>query len=110
MPVSILKIFPNTYRDSVELLQLAAEAQKLPGVRSVTAMMATPANHDMLLKGRNAADAATIKKADPNDMVVAVDADDQKAIDAALGLVDKALSGKGAKKSTRAHIRYAPMA
>ena len=98
MPVSVLKIFPNTYRDSVELLQVAAEAQKIPGVLSVTAMMATPANHDMLLKGRNAADAETIKKADPNDMVLAVDAEDEKAVEAALALIHKALAGKAQSK------------
>ena len=71
---------PDTYRDSVELMRVAAEIEKLPGVSRAALMMATPANRELLegaglLDGRGAA-------AGPNDLVVAVAAADPAAITA----------------------------
>jgi hypothetical protein len=37
-------VFKNTYRDSVESMRIAAEAEHLPGVTRVGVVMATPAN------------------------------------------------------------------
>ena len=38
------RIFRNTYRDSVELMRIAAEIERLPGVRRAALLMSTPAN------------------------------------------------------------------
>ena len=39
---------PDTYRDSVELMRVAALVEKLPGVSRAALMMATPANRELL--------------------------------------------------------------
>jgi hypothetical protein len=38
----------DTYRDSVELMRVAAEIEQLPGVASAAPLMGTPANRDLL--------------------------------------------------------------
>src|SRR5262249_5881838 len=39
---------PDTYRDSVELMRVAALIEKQPGVSRAALMMATPANRELL--------------------------------------------------------------
>ena len=73
----------DTYRDSVELMRVAALVEKLPGVSRAALMMATPANRD-LLAGAGLLDAAGAA-AGPNDLVVAVAAADPAAAERALG-------------------------
>ena len=73
---------PDTYRDSVELMRVAAELERLPGVTRAALMMATPANRE-LLSGAGLLD-ATASKAGPNDLVVAVAAADRAAGERAL--------------------------
>jgi FdrA protein len=73
---------PDTYRDSVELMRVAAEVEKLPGVSRAALMMATPANRE-LLSGARLLDAKGAA-AGPNDLVVAVAAADSAAADRAL--------------------------
>ncbi len=73
---------PDTYRDSVELMRVAALVEKLPGVRRAALMMATPANRE-LLSGAGLLDAAG-SAAGPNDLVVAVAAADPTAAERAL--------------------------
>ncbi len=61
MSISVLKIFPNTYRDSVELLRIAADVQKeVEGVVSASAMMATDMNKAMLSDGKSKAEQVSI--------------------------------------------------
>ncbi len=61
MSISVLKIFPNTYRDSVELLRIAADVQKdVAGVVSASAMMATDMNKVMLSEGKSKAEQVSI--------------------------------------------------
>ena len=73
---------PDTYRDSVELMRVAALIEKLPGVSRAALMMATPANRE-LLSGARLLDAKGAA-AGPNDLVVAVAAADSAAADRAL--------------------------
>jgi FdrA protein len=67
----------DTYRDSVDLMRVAALLEQLPNVSRAALMMATPANRE-LLSGAGLLD-ATAADAGPNDLVVAVAARDKAA-------------------------------
>ena len=63
---------PSFYRDSVALLALARELRARPDVAEAAALMATPANRELLAQaGLLTAEAAA---AGPNDLVVVIDA------------------------------------
>lgn len=74
-------VFTSMYRDSVSLMVLASELQRLPGIERAGVVMATPANlgileaADMLPPGVDAA---------PDDLLVVVRAADPADLDAAL--------------------------
>jgi succinyl-CoA synthetase alpha subunit len=76
-------IHRNSYRDSVELMGIAAELEKLPGIKRAGLVMATPANLGVLEQAGMQAAAADVKG--PGDLVVAVQADSDSAAEAALG-------------------------
>ena len=87
----------DTYRDSVELMRVAAEVEQLPGVVRAALLMATPANRELLagaglLEGEAAA-------AGPNDLVVAVAAKDKNAAEAALAQAARLLVTQAATPS-----------
>ena len=72
---------PSFYQDSVILLDLARQLSAAPGVLEAAALMATPANRELLARsGLLAPEAAT---AGPNDLVIAVRADSAAAVDGA---------------------------
>ena len=50
MPL-VARLIRDTYRDSVELMRLSTEVSARPGVRQFSAMMATPANFELLRVG-----------------------------------------------------------
>jgi FdrA protein len=76
------RILRDTYRDSVELMRVAAEVERLPGVRRAALLVATPPNREVLKSaGLLDDDAATAR---PSDLIVAVAADDPAAAEAAL--------------------------
>jgi len=86
--VYIHRILPNLYRDSVSLMQLSASLGKLPGVEQASAVMATPANVELLreaklLEGRVAAS--------PNDLLLALRGKSAAALQAALAAALAAL-------------------
>jgi len=79
--VYLHRVLPNLYRDSVSLMALSANLGKRPGVEQVSAVMATPANIELLreaglLEGRIAAS--------PNDLLLAVRGKSKAALEAAL--------------------------
>jgi succinyl-CoA synthetase alpha subunit len=98
-------IHRNAYRDSVELMGIAAELEKLPGIVRAGLVMATPANLAVLAEAGLAEAAAA--DAGPNDLVVAVAAADDDAADRALSRAETALSsgGGGADEGTVAARR-----
>jgi succinyl-CoA synthetase alpha subunit len=79
--VYIHKLLPNLYRDSVSLMQLSASLGRLPGVEQAAAVMATPANLDLL---RAAGLMQTALAASPNDLLVAVRGKSGAPLEAAL--------------------------
>ena len=85
---------PDTYRDSVELMRVAALIEKLPGVSRAALMMATPANRELLGSARLLD--AKGASAGPNDLVVAVAAADPAAADRALAEAARLLDEQAA--------------
>ena len=100
------RIFKNSYRDSVELMQIAAEIEALDGIDRAGLVMATPANREVLAAAGLLSEASAA--AGPNDLVVAVASTDEDAANAALERAAARLSGPGAEgpnQSTRTDAR-----
>jgi FdrA protein len=83
---------PGLYRDSVRLMQISQTLSGLPGVRSCLIAMATGLNLE-LLAGMGFDEP---KGPGPNDMLVALAADDEAALTAALERLDAELAESGA--------------
>ena len=97
------RVLRDTYRDSVELMRVAAEVERLAGMRRSALLMGTPANLDLLAKaGLLDASAAGAR---PSDLVVAVAAEtaagEQAALAQALGLLATAPSAVAAPAERR---------
>jgi succinyl-CoA synthetase alpha subunit len=89
----------DTYRDSVELMRVAAELEQLAGVSRAALLMGTPANRAiMAAAGLLQGDAET---AGPNDLVVAVSATDDAAADAAVAAAERLLASQAGAAPTR---------
>ena len=84
----IHKIVANLYRDSVSLMQLSAALGRMPGVEQASAVMATPANLDLL---REAGLMQAMPAASPNDLLVAVRGKSGAALQAAIAAAVEAL-------------------
>ncbi len=87
------RVFRNSYRDSVELMQIAAELEGMAGIDRAGLVMATPANREVLASAGLLSDAAA--SAGPNDLVVAVASDDQAVASQALGAGRGTIGGAG---------------
>jgi len=92
------RIFPNSYRDSVELMQIAAEIESLAGIDRAGLVMATPANREVLAAAGLLSEATA--SAGPNDLVVAVASDDESAATRALERAAERLAGPGSEGSS----------
>src|SRR3954452_22509017 len=98
MPVACL-VRPGAYFDSVVLMQIAAELRGRPGVRNASLGMGTPANKEVLAAaGLLAPDAGA---AGPNDLIVALDADEGGTEDA-LAAAEAALEARTAPPAAAA--------
>src|SRR5438552_8715471 len=90
MPVRCL-VRRDSYRDSVELMRVAAEIEQTSGVARAALLMGTPANKELMAEaGLLEGDGTT---AGPNDLVVAVAAEDDQATAAALDQAARLLAG-----------------
>ena len=104
MTVTVVRsrIFRDTYRDSVELMRVAADVERLPGVRRAALLLATPANLH-LLKGAGLLD-SDAAAARPSDLIVAVAGDSEAAAEMALERAAELLTaaaGTAAPESAR---------
>jgi FdrA protein len=81
------------YRDSVTLMQVSEQAERLPGVVAAAAVAATPVNLDLLARQGFAVDAGRLG---PGDLVVAVRATDDAAAERAVEGVERLLAGPAA--------------
>ncbi len=76
------RVFASSYRDSVELMRIASELERLPGIARAGLVMGTPANRAVLQEAGLLS--AVPETAGANDLIVAVAASDQELADAAL--------------------------
>jgi FdrA protein len=100
------RVFQNSYRDSVELMQIAAELESLAGIDRAGLVMATPANREVLAAAGLLSEASA--SAGPNDLVVAVASDDESVAAQALERAAERLSGPGTEgpsETTRTEAR-----
>ena len=83
----------GTYHDSVTLMQVTRAVRSSPGVDAALVAMATELNLELLTGlGLTAPD-----EAGPNDLLVAVRADDEVALTGALAALDTALQASTAR-------------
>src|SRR5215470_7182431 len=84
----------GAYADSVTLMQVTAQAQAISGVQAALVAMATELNLGLLEGlGMQPPD-----RAGPNDMLVAIQADDGESLATALAVVDNALRARPAEQ------------
>jgi len=84
----------GAYADSVTLMQVTAQAQAISGVQAALVAMATELNLGLLAGlGMHPPD-----RAGPNDMLVAIQADDGESLATALAVVDHALRARPAEQ------------
>lgn len=84
----IEKTIPNFYRDSVALMQLSAQIERLPGIIRATAVMATKANIDLL---REAQLITSDIPPRPNDLLIVIEGDDDASAEDARQKIEQAL-------------------
>lgn len=94
------RVFANSYRDSVELMRIAAEIESIEGIERAGLVMATPANREVLRSAGLLSDAAAA--AGPNDLVVAIAAGDAEAAGQGLDLAAARLAGTASEGSDEA--------
>jgi FdrA protein len=87
-------VLPNTYRDSVELMRLAAELEHRAGVSRAGAMMATAASRGVLQEAGLWTSEVEASGPGPNDLIVCV-AGESAGVEAALGSAREQLSSGG---------------
>jgi len=85
------RILPDTYRDSVALMQLSASLKEVAGVAEAAAIMATEGNLALL------AEVGLVERgmaAQPSDLLVVVRAKNEAAANAAIARVEAALEAR----------------
>ncbi len=90
--VSRVEVHPGRYHDSVRLMQASKALQEVAGVTDALVAMATDLNLSLLAE--MSFDTAAVAGAGPNDLIVAVRAETDDSIGAALRSLDTALSHK----------------
>ncbi|KAF0107958.1 MAG: succinyl-CoA synthetase subunit alpha [Anaerolineaceae bacterium] len=83
---------PSEYHDSVSLMLVARELAGLEGIRDAAVMMATEANKSIMAEAGLLTDEA--KSAAPNDLLIAVSAENESLADAALQMAEALLKKK----------------
>src|SRR5687768_1292537 len=92
---------PSAYLDSVVLLALQRALAAAPGVEQAAAVMATPANRELLAEAGLLPEGLGAARAD--DLVVVVAAADGAAAETALGRVDELLAARRGGGGGAAH-------
>ena len=98
---AMIKIYPNQYYDSVQLLFITSSLKKMEGVETAYVAMGTEANKEVFTEIGMDADA--LKKAGPNDMVIGVKATDDAACEHIISEVQTMLTSS---ESTEEEKRY----
>ena len=93
------RVFASSYRDSVELMRIAAELERLPGITRAGLVMGTASNRAVLQEAGLLS--AVPASAGANDLIVAVAAGDAASADAALEQAATLLRGPAAEAGER---------
>lgn len=90
---SIIKVYPNRYYDSVQLMYITSAIKKKQRVDTAFVAMGTPANkeifRDLGMDGKD------VDSAGPNDMILGVRAEDQGDCEQAVQEIQEFLDGNG---------------
>jgi succinyl-CoA synthetase alpha subunit len=105
MNVKTIFIEKESYFDSVLLMLASREVRKTSGVHDATVAMGTEMNRDLLRS--QGFDAARLREATPNDLIIAVDCDKAETAKVAFAAAKQALSRK-AKASKDEGASFAP--
>ena len=90
------KIKENSYQDSINLMLLTNAVSTVDGVGKAQVMMGTDANKDILKEAGLYNE--EVQKAQPSDMVVAVDSEDEAVLSVVMDEVENFLSDLSVKK------------
>jgi FdrA protein len=90
-----VEVRAGSYADSVTLMQVTAQAQKLDGVQAALVAMGTELNLDLL----TGLGLSAPGQAGPNDMLVAIAAENGESLASALAVIDAALSARPAEQA-----------
>lgn len=82
----------NSYQDSINLMLLTNAISATEGVNKAQIMMGTPANKDIFKAA--GLHSEELEAAQPNDMAIVIDTDDEKLIDEVLVKVDEYLQNQ----------------
>ena len=85
----LYKIFQNTYRDSVSLMQISAILKDLSGVKNASLIMATPTNLELL---REVGLIETTPDVSNNDLLLALEGDSKEDLESAAVVADSKLN------------------
>lgn len=94
------RIKENSYQDSINLMLLTNAVNTVEGVSSAQVMMGTDANKDLFKDAGLYND--DVANAQPNDMVVAIDADSEDILEEVMSEVESYLSDLSVKKDADA--------
>ena len=92
----------GTYYDSVVLMQLQLSLSQLPGVHNAGVMMGTEANKELLDQSNLLT--AEAKAALLDDLIIAIEGDDEAAAESALAQVDSLLTRKRSAVSDQDYL------
>lgn len=95
--IVVARVFPRLYRDSVALMAVAAQTERTPGVERVGAVMATPANLEILERSGMLPDGLS---AASDDLIVVVRAIDETTATSSLDAAAHALTSAEQSSST----------
>ncbi|MBI37644.1 MAG: hypothetical protein CL568_08695 [Alphaproteobacteria bacterium] len=92
------RIIADLYRDSVSLMKISSRLDSLPNVIQASCIMATPANINLLLEaGLLSSEIA----AEPNEVLIAIEAEDKTSLNEALDLAENELRQRASTNSNR---------
>ncbi|WP_330994491.1 acyl-CoA synthetase FdrA [Staphylococcus pseudintermedius] len=88
----------NTYQDSIVLMLLSNKLNSIDGVKKVSVMMGTPANKDIFRASGLGSD--ELDQANPNDIVVVIDTEDEAKVTEVDEMVEATLKGENSVDAT----------
>ena len=98
--ISRVEVHPGRYHDSVRLMQASKALQEVAGVSEALVAMATELNLSLL--GEMGFDLEEAAGAGPNDLLLAVRAESEDAVNTARRVLDDALTHRAAPGGGRA--------